>query len=116
MNTVINNVEYELATTLRVAYKIQGKHNHKAYTEIFSKIGDMCIEEQIDILYAAFEVANPEAAKEITSAVFRDYYLDHYDLKTIMEQMQAVIKGITGDIEDLEPEDKSSTNAPADPQ
>lgn len=30
----LNGTEYPLATTLRVAYKIQGQHNHKAYSKI----------------------------------------------------------------------------------
>lgn len=94
--TTIQGTEYPLATTLRVAYKVQGQHNHMPYAEVFKRIGDMGIEEQINILYAAFQVANPDQCKTITAEVFRDYYLDNYDLKTVMEQLQEVIKGITG--------------------
>ena len=96
MTTTINGTEYSLSTTLRVAYKVQGQHNHKPYTEVFQGLGDMTLEQQINILYASFQCPNPEAAKEITSQKFLDYYLDNYNLKIVMDQLQAVVKGIMG--------------------
>lgn len=96
LTTKINGTEYDLSTTLRVAYKVQGQHNHKPYTEVFKALGDMTLEQQINILYASFQCANPEAAKEITSQKFLDYYLDNYNLKLVMDQMQAVVQGIMG--------------------
>lgn len=93
----INGITYELSTKLRVAYKVQGQNAHKPYSEIFSQLDGMPIEKQIDILYAAFEVANPEAAKSVVSRqVFLDWYLDNYDVSTIMDQLQDVIGGILG--------------------
>lgn len=106
MTTTINGTEYSLSTTLRVAYKVQGQHNHKPYTEVFQGLGDMTLEQQINILYASFQCANPEAAKEITSQKFLDYYLDNYNLKIVMDQLQAVVKGIMGT------EDEDMGNAP----
>ena len=106
MTTTINGTEYSLSTTLRVAYKVQGQHNHKPYTEVFQGLGDMTLEQQINILYASFQCANPEAAKEITSQKFLDYYLDNYNLKIVMDQLQAVVKGIMGT------EDEDRGNAP----
>ena len=106
MTTTINGTEYSLSTTLRVAYKVQGQHNHKPYTEVFQGLGDMTLEQQINILYASFQCANPEAAKEITSQKFLDYYLDNYNLKIVMDQLQAVVKGIMGT------EDEDTGNAP----
>lgn len=94
--TTIYGKEYELSTTLRVAYKVQGQHNHKPYTEVFQGLGDMTLEQQINILYASFQCANPDAAKEITAQKFLDYYLDNYNLKVVMDQLQAVVKGIMG--------------------
>ena len=38
MTTTINGTEYSLGTTLRVAYKVQGQHNHKPYTEVFQLV------------------------------------------------------------------------------
>ena len=96
MTTTINGTEYSLSTTLRVAYKVQGQHNHKPYTEVFQGLGDMTLEQQINILYASFQCANPEAAKEITSQTFLDYYLDNYNLKIVMDQLKAVVQGIMG--------------------
>ena len=96
LTTKINGTEYDLSTTLRVAYKVQGQHNHKSYTEVFKGLGDMTLEQQINILYASFQCANPEAAKEITSQKFLDYYLDNYNLKIVMDQLQAVVQGIMG--------------------
>lgn len=93
----INGVEYSLATTLRVAYKVQGQHNHKPYTEVFKSIGDMHLEDQIGILYAAFECANPAETSKIKRQNFLDAYLDTYNLKVMMEHIQGVIKGIMGE-------------------
>ena len=90
----INSVDYPLATTLRVAYKVQGQHNHKAYSKVFAEIGDMTLEDQIGILYAAFQVANPEVL--MTRQQFLDYYLDHFNLKIVMDQVKDVIQGIMG--------------------
>jgi len=111
----INNVEYPLATTLRVAYKIQGQHNHKPYTEVFKSIGDMTLEDQIGILYAAFECANPNEIGMIKRQTFLDSYLDNYNLKIMMDQIQDIIKGIMGeeffdDNEDKDTEDTSVTD------
>ena len=98
MTTVkIQGQEYELACTLRVAYKVQGQHNHKPYTEVFRNIGDMHIEDQIGILYAAFECANPSEVFKIKRQDFLDSYLDTYNIKTMMHHIQEVIKGIMGE-------------------
>lgn len=90
----INGVDYPLATTLRVAYKVQGQHNHKAYSKVFAEIGDMSLEDQIGILFAAFQVANPEV--KMTQQQFLDYYLDNHNLKVLMNQVKEVIQGIMG--------------------
>lgn len=92
----IDGTEYELSTKLRVAYKVQGQHAHKPYTEIFSDINSMTIEQQIAILYAAFEVANPGASKTITKQAFLDHYLDNSDVSGVMDQLQDIIGGILG--------------------
>ena len=89
--------DVDLATTLRVAYQVQGQHNHKPYAAVFQGIGEMGVEQQIDILYAAFECANPILKQEITKQKFRDYYLDNYNLKDLMSQLQEVVKGIMGE-------------------
>lgn len=107
ITAIINGTEYELSTTLRVAYKVQGQHDHKPYTEVFKGLGDMTLEQQINILYAAFQCANPFACKEITAQKFLDYYLDHYNLKVVMDQLQAVVKGIMG----TEDEDETESNS-----
>ena len=93
---IFNEKEYNLATTLRVAYMVQGQHNHKPYTEVFQQIGNMTLEDQIAILYAAFACANKDEAKFITRQNFLDYYLDNYTLSDVMSQLQSVIEGITG--------------------
>ena len=92
----INGVEYPLASTLRVAYKVQGQHNHKPYTEVFKSIGDMHLEDQIGLLYAAFECANPTEVFKIKREDFLNSYLDTYNLKVMMEHIQSVIEGIMG--------------------
>ena len=49
--------DFPLATTLRVAYNVQGQHNHKPYTEVFKDIGDMTVEDQLGIIYCSFKCA-----------------------------------------------------------
>ena len=94
VTTTINGVEYPLATTLRVAYQVQGQHNHKSYSKVFADIGDMCIEDQIGILFCAFQVGNPDV--QMLKQAFLNYYLDNMNLKQIMDQLKAVIQEITG--------------------
>lgn len=110
----INGIEYSLATNLRVAYQVQGKNNHAPYTKIFSEIGDMTLEKQIEILYVAFQVANPVvAAQDIPQIVFLNHYLDHSTAKEIMDQLKAVVKGILGtdDSDEQESDTSSEGNA-----
>lgn len=115
LTVIINGVEYPLATTLRVAYKIQGQHNHTPYSEVFRKMGEMHVEDQIGIMYASFECANPSEAFKIKRKDFENFYLDNYNLKDLMEQLQGVIKGIMGedffDEEETEGETSGATNA-----
>ena len=94
LTVLINNTEYPLATTLRVAYKVQGQHNHKPYTEVFKTLGEMHLEEQIGILYAAFECANPQEVSKISQKDFLDSYLDTQNIKKMMDQIQEVVRGI----------------------
>lgn len=111
LTTKINGTEYELSTTLRVAYKVQGQHNHKPYTEVFRNLGDMSLEQQINILYAAFQCANPQVCAKITAQVFLDYYLDNYTLKAVMQQLQAVVKGIMGEMDEAEAENEETEDS-----
>ena len=103
MYTIINGVEYPLATTLRVAYLIQGQHNHKPYAEVFKDIGDMTIEDQIGIIYCAFKCANSDSNITMSKQSFVDYYLDNFTLREVLGQLQEIVKGIMG--EDLTEED-----------
>lgn len=105
----IQGTEYELSTKLRVAYKVQGQNAHKPYSEIFAQLDGMPLEKQVEILYAAFEVANPEVAKQITFQRFLDEYLDNYNLKDVLAQLKGIIGGILGeDLNDKTPEGKES--------
>lgn len=110
MYTVISGVEYPLATTLRVAYLVQGQHNHKPYAEVFKDIGDMTIEDQIGIIYCAFKCANADSTVVISKQSFIDYYLDNFTLKEVLNQLQEIVKGIMG--EDLI-EEAADADAPA---
>lgn len=110
MYTTINGVEYPLATTLRVAYLVQGQHNHKPYAEVFKDIGDMTIEDQIGIIYCAFKCANADSTVVISKQSFIDYYLDNFTLREVLNQLQEIVKGIMG--EDLI-EEAADADAPA---
>ena len=94
MTFTMHGKEYPMAATLRVAYKVQGQHNHKAYSKVFAEIGDMTLEDQIGILYASFQVANPEV--KLTQQQFLDCYLDSNNLKILMDQVKEIIQGIMG--------------------
>ncbi len=99
----INGVDYPLDTTLRVAYKVQGMNNHKPYSKVFEELGDMLLEKQIEILYVAFQIANPEFAREFTQSMFFNYYLEHFNLKEVMAQLKSVVQGVLGE-SDEEPQ------------
>ena len=88
--------EYALSNKLRVAYRVQGQHDHKPYTEVFSGVGDMPIEDQIGIIYESFWCANPEARDKISRQQFLEEDLDKYDVKALMEQLKEIIQGIMG--------------------
>lgn len=83
--------EYQLAETLRVAYRIQSLNGHKAYTKVFQEMADMPLEKQVEILYAAFDIANPGVA---TKQDFLDYYLDNYGMDTFMELLEQLMDAI----------------------
>ncbi len=116
MTTTINGVEYALATTLRVAYTVQGMNNHKPYTEVFQGIGSMPVESQIDILFAAFKVANPDAAAQLPLKDFRDYYLDNFNLGDLMKQLEGVIQGIMGTEDAEKPAETPDTDSATTPE
>lgn len=94
----INNNTFELAQNLRVAYEIQGQMNHTPYMDIFSKIGDMTIEDQLKILYVAFKVKNPEEAKTLSFTAFMNAILDNPEMNVsaIMQVLKGVMSGILG--------------------
>lgn len=103
--TIINGTEYELSNRLRVAFKIQGCHNHKPYAEVFKSIGEMPLEDQIEIIYESFKDANPNVIPSMSKQDFLNYYLDNFNLKQVMSQLQSIVVGIMG-------EDEESTENP----
>lgn len=107
MYITIDGNDFSLSTKLRVAYKVQGQHAHKPYTEIFRNAGDMTIEEQIGIIYASFAIENPEKARELTQSKFCDYVLDNLNLMEVMELIKGIIRGISGKSDEETTEDES---------
>lgn len=86
--------EYTLATTLRVAYVLQGMNNHKPYLDIFKEIDKLTLEKQVEFLYAAYTVA---ASTEVMSKEeFLNECLDNLNLSEIMNCIMQIIAGITG--------------------
>lgn len=104
--------EYALSNKLRVAYRVQGQHDHKPYAEVFSGVGDMPIEDQIGIIYESFWCANPEARDKISRQRFLEEYLDKYDVKALVEQLKEIIQGIMG----VEDDDLAVAASGANPQ
>lgn len=83
--------EYEMAETLRVAYKIQELNNHKPYTQVFKEMGDMPIEKQIGILFAAFDLANPGVASALE---FREYCLDTLGMDQFTTALEDLVSSL----------------------
>lgn len=83
--------KYEMAETLRVAFKIQELNKHKPYTQVFKEMGDMPIEQQIKILYAAFDLANPGVASELE---FRDYCLDNLGMEQFTQALEDLVDSL----------------------
>ena len=106
----LNGIEYSLATNLRVAYLLQNQHNHEAYSSILSRVGEMPLEQQLDLIYVAFQVGNPDTAKTFTKEMFRTYIFDHdeFTAAVVINLIKGIIAGILGkDINDME-EDATS--------
>ena len=101
----IQGIEYSLANTLRVAYKVQGCNNHKPYSQVFKEVGDATLEKQIEVLFCAFQVANPNVPMKFQT--FLDHYLDNYTLRDVLAQVKEVVEGIMGKDED---EDKTENS------
>lgn len=114
-SVVLGGKTYELATTLRVAYRVQGQNNHKPYSEVFANIGDMPLEDQVGILYEAFWCANPMVRAQYTRQQFLEEYLDRYNVKQMMLQLKAVIQGIMGikddEVENANPQPEQEATA-----
>lgn len=83
--------DYEMAETLRVAYKIQELNNHKPYTQVFKEMGEMTIERQIKILYAAFSLANPGVASELE---FQNYCLDNMGMEQFTSALEELVNAL----------------------
>lgn len=90
----INDTEYKLNTTLRVAYMVQTKFGHKPYMEVFKNLDTLKLEEQISILYEAFSCENPKEVTTITSEIFFNYILDHIGVIELNELVGGVIERI----------------------
>lgn len=98
LTLTINGTEYELAATLRVAYKAQGEHNHKSYMEVFQSIPEMTIEQQIKIIYIAFAIKNAEEAKtDLKWTNFLDYMLDNSTAGEVLELLNDITGKILGE-------------------
>lgn len=100
--------DFPLATTLRVAYNVQGQHNHKPYTEVFKNIGDMTVEDQLGIIYCSFKCANPDTI--VTRDQLQNYLLDNMNLKDMLDVLQGIIKGIMG-TDDETPEQDTAADS-----
>lgn len=91
-----SRTDFELATNLKVAYKVQNYNNHKPYLQIFENLDKMCVEEQIDIIYAALVSAEPTLSTKVTKAYFLDYMLEMYDMKRMIDIVKQIVQGVMG--------------------
>lgn len=84
--------EYEVSTTLRVAFIIQSRFNQKPYMQIFQDIQNMKLEEQVRMLFVAFDLKNPNVA---TEKQFLDEVLDNWNLNMITRKVAELVEAIT---------------------
>lgn len=110
----IGDEEFNFATTLRVAYKIQGYNNHTSYTKIFREITEATVEKQVEILYAAFQIAEPVKSLSYKQQDFLAFVLDNCSTRELMSVLTDILMGITGateaDIDDEDDEDEDETS------
>jgi hypothetical protein len=113
-SVLLRGIEYDLSAKLRVAFLIQKANNHKPYSEVFKTIGSAPLEKQIEVIYLAFQVENPDKAKEIDQQQFLNILLDDSNLTSILELMGAVIEGIMyNGLSEEEIEEKKAKNQEA---
>ena len=92
----LGDKEFSLATNLRVAYNVQGQHNHKSYMEIFKSVDSMHLEDQVGILYEAAKVGTPDM--KLTRKEFFELYLDSADanVTNLMRILKSIFEGVLG--------------------
>lgn len=97
INLTLNGKEYTLATNLRVAYNVQGQHNHKSYMEVFQNIDNMTLEEQVGILYEAAKVGTDKSIMP-NRQDFLAEYLDapEANISTLLKTLKQIFEGILG--------------------
>lgn len=97
INLTLNGKEYTLATNLRVAYNVQGQHNHKSYMEVFQNIDNMTLEEQVGILYEAAKVGTDKSIMS-NRQDFLAEYLDapEANISTLLKTLKQIFEGILG--------------------
>lgn len=106
----LGDEEYTLATNLRVAYVIQAYNNHKSYIDVFKGLSEATIEKQLEMLYAAFIVANGKHVMDKNA--FCDKCFDYLDVATVMDLIKQIIEGITGKtIDEAHPENIEAPEA-----
>lgn len=84
--------EYTLCTTLRTAYNIQNQFGHKPYLSVFNDLDKMVLEQQIKLLYIAFNLANPNVC---TEKEFLDEMLDTGSIITINTTIGKLVEAIS---------------------
>lgn len=97
INLTLNGKEYTLATNLRVAYNVQGQHNHKSYMEVFQNVDNMTLEEQVGILYEAAKVGTDKSIMP-NKQDFLAEYLDapEANISTLLTTLKQIFEGILG--------------------
>lgn len=92
---IINGTAYPLATTLRVAYKIQSMNEHKSYADVFKDLASLSVEKQIDIVFASFICANKDTT--FKPETFREYCFDNFNVGDLMNLLGDIVNGIIGE-------------------
>ena len=92
MILTMNGQDYEVKTTLRVAYQMQAEFGHKPYMQILQDVDKLKLEQQIKLLYIGFNLANPNV---MTFQQFLDYWLDNGAFLGITKKMAELVEAIT---------------------
>jgi hypothetical protein len=91
MKFVFKGAEYDISTKLDVAFAIQKAYDHEPYLQVLGSVDQMDLEEQIKLLYTAFNYRNPGVC---TLKEFSDDFIDTGNVELLIEKIGELTEGV----------------------